>query len=90
MEPHDAHNPRDTDSERGINHQDLERIANPLTILHGYTELLQRRLHRGQEIDDAELLRVLNLIETSSRQVREGLFTLLEKLRNGDVDSGPE
>lgn len=87
MEPHDEHNPGDNDSASRISHKDVERIANPLTILHGYTELLQRRLQRGQKIDDEELLRVLEIIAQSSRKVREGLFLLLENIRNDDTDT---
>lgn len=82
-----------TDGKNGIDiitAQDLERIANPLTIVHGYTALLQRRIRRGQTIDDEELLRILGLIEASSRLITVGLTALVVRARSHNVGPDPE
>ena len=90
MEPRDESAPDGQDSLDIVTTRDLERIANPLTVVHGYTELLQRRIRRGQTIDDAELLRILGLIEEASRSSRAGLTALVARARAGEVDPGPD
>lgn len=90
MDPRYTSSPDGQDSNDIITAEDVERIANPLSVVHGYTQLLQRRLRRGQTIDDAELDRVLNLVEESSRSVGVGLAALIAKLRSHGEGSTPE
>lgn len=90
MEPADKSPPDGDVSIPIITMEDLERIANPLTVVHGYTALLQRRLLRGQTIDDEELLRVLNAIEAASRAVSTALVALVAQSHSNRTGSKPE
>lgn len=88
MEPRNTR-PQERRVSDNVTAEDLERIANPLSVLHGYTQLLQRRLRRGQSIEDEELLRILNQVESASRSVIVGLAGLAIKLRANDKDDPP-
>lgn len=90
MESRDTSSPDGQNGIDCITAQDLERIANPLTVVHGYTELLQRRIRRGQTIDDEELLRILGLIEASSRLITVGLTVLIVRARTHNRGRAPE
>jgi nitrogen-specific signal transduction histidine kinase len=56
--------------------QDLESLVNPLSVVRGYTQLLQRRIRQGHVIDGDELLRTLGLIEEASRVIQMRLDAL--------------
>lgn len=90
MKPRDEFSPKGEDSNSIITPQSLESIANPMTLVHGYTQLLQRRLRRGQAIDAEELLRVLGLIEHSSRSAIASLAGLVKIAQSKCVDPGSE
>ena len=90
MEPRDESAPGGQDSIDIVTSRDLERIANPLTVVHGYTELLQRRIRRGQTIQDEELLRILGLIEAASRSSRAGLAALVARAHARNLDPDPD
>ena len=90
MEPADKSPPDGDVSIPTITPEDLERLANPLTVVHGYTALLQRRLRRGQTIDDGELLQILDLICESSRLITVGLTALVVQNRAKKLGPDPE
>lgn len=54
----------------------MDEIGNPLAVLRGYIQLLQRRIHRGQKVDDAELIRVLGIMNEASHVLTEKLATM--------------
>jgi hypothetical protein len=56
--------------------QDLESLVNPLSVVRGYTQVLQRRLRQGHVIDSDELLQTLDLIEEASRMIKTRLDAL--------------
>ena len=89
IEPRDESTRGGEESNDVITTSEVESIANPLTVVHGYTELLQRRIRRGRTIDNEELLRVLGLMEEATRSLRAGVVALVAKLRSRDGDSGP-
>jgi hypothetical protein len=72
-----------------LTRRDLERIANPMSVILGYTQLMQRRVRRGQVIDEQEMLRVLGLIEQASRRMITGLTEVSEKAVPDEGNSGP-
>ena len=49
-----------------ITTSNLERIANPLSVVHGYAQLLRRQLERDGNVDPEMLKRVVLLIEAAS------------------------
>jgi hypothetical protein len=50
---------------------------------------MQRRVRRGQVIDEQEMLRVLGLIEQASRRMITGLTEVSEKAVPDEGHSGP-
>ena len=69
---------------------DLERLANPLSVVHGYTQLLQRRIRGGHVMKDDELLRILSLIEGASRSIKTRLKDLYDKSNRDGEGSMPD
>jgi len=84
MKPPGQSSPNGQHPEDFITKQDVERLANPLSVVHGYTQILQRRIRSGKDLDDAELLRMLNLIEEASRLLTTRLIALRAGLRLPD------
>ena len=79
MEPRHKVNPEGQKAPHAATDDDLERITNPMVVVFGYTQLLQRRLRRGEDVDREELLRVLGLMESASRSMITGIARLSEK-----------
>lgn len=69
MDPKHPLTPVRQDTNDTITRHDLDIIANPLSVIFGYTQLLQRRVRRGQPVGNEELLRVLGLMEQALRTV---------------------
>lgn len=70
MAPGDNNTPRNHNS-LGENDADrlLGELRTPLTVICGYTQLLQRRLRRGGELRSDYLLARLAVIEQSTRDL---------------------
>ncbi len=90
MKPKDEFTPKGEDSNSITTPQNLESIANPMTLVHGYTQLLQRRLRQGEVVETEELLRILGLIEESSRSARIGLAALVALAQSEGTNPGTE
>lgn len=70
----------------GITSADIEAIVNPLTIVHGYTQLLQRRLQRGDVIEDEELAQKLGFIDTAARTATSNFREVAARLNAERAD----
>lgn len=82
--------PRDNFSIKGPAAKDIEiatelqTLANPLSVVHGYTQLLLRRLRRGQVIEREDLLRTLGCIEEASLSVQTCVQAMAGSERAGE------
>ncbi len=47
----------------------LSRIASPLTVIRGFSQLWQRRIRRGEDLDREQLFQALATIEQSGRKI---------------------
>ncbi len=43
----------------------VDRIASPLTVIRGWSQLWQRRIRRGEDLDRQQLFQALATIEQS-------------------------
>lgn len=70
MEPRGT-NPTDGqgDSDRWSSEALQHHIRTPLSVIYGYVQLLQRRLRRGEVLDQADLLRTLGYIDQAARAI---------------------
>lgn len=89
MNPQRPSTPEEPGTNDTLTRRDLEQIANPMSVILGYTQLFQRRVRRGATMDDEEMLRVLGMIEQASRALISGLAAVSEKVAPGDEDSRP-
>lgn len=55
---------------------DVERLASPISVVQGYTQILQRRIRSGKPVEEKELLRMLGLIEEASRLLTTRLVAI--------------
>lgn len=69
MKRHNEANRENTENEGKPTRLDRELFANPLTVLRGYIQLLQRRIRAGREINDEELLRTLDILDDASQRL---------------------
>lgn len=56
----------------------IDELAAPLTTIHGYAQLLQRRVRAGRTVSDENLLTTLGRIERAARTMEERLRQLEE------------
>jgi hypothetical protein len=85
MDPKHPLTPVRQDTNDTLTRLDLEAIANPMSVIFGYTQLLQRRVRRGQAVGDEELLRVLGLMDQALRTMIGELTHLSRQAgTNGD------
>lgn len=54
----------------------VDELAAPLTAIHGYAQLLQRRVRAGRTISDDNLLMTLGRIERAARSMEARLRQL--------------
>lgn len=54
----------------------IDELAAPLTAIHGYAQLLQRRVRAGRTISDENLLITLGRIERAARTMEARLRQL--------------
>lgn len=90
MEPQDLEPPNVRDVNDILTADTMERLVNPLCVVRGYTQLLQRRLRRGEVIGNNEFLRVLDLIDVASRSVTANISALAETDDSGSKDQDSE
>ena len=55
---------------------DVERLASPISVVQGYTQILQRRIRSGVPVEEKDLLRMLGLIEEASRLLATRLVAI--------------
>lgn len=55
---------------------DVERLASPISVVQGYTQILQRRIRSGVPVEEKDLLRMLGLIEEASRLLTTRLVAI--------------
>lgn len=67
---------------------ELQRLRIPLSVLHGYVQLLQRRLRQGYALDHDELIQTLGVMEEASRAIQTQLdvLSINADLRQGKPD----
>jgi nitrogen-specific signal transduction histidine kinase len=90
MEQRDHSPPDGQASKDPLTAADLECIVNPLSVVRGYTQLLQRRLRRGETIEDDVLLRTLDRIDVASQSVTTSVCALAAKCDFDARDHKPE
>lgn len=82
MEPKDTNQ---SDGQGDSDHRSSEalqhHIRTPLSAIYGHVQLLQRRVHRGEVPEQADLLRTLGYIEQAARAIEAQLRTPGEKAR---------
>jgi len=61
---------------RRVTPESLSRISTPLTVAHGYVQLVQRRLRTGTMVDQDDLLRTLDEVDTALQALRAELQVL--------------
>jgi signal transduction histidine kinase len=47
----------------------IDQIASPLTVIRGCSQLWQRRIRRGEDLDREQLFQALATIEQSGRKI---------------------
>jgi hypothetical protein len=83
MDPQAHSPPNGRDENDVLTAVEWEHLANPLCVVRGYTQLLQRRLRRGDAVEQHDLLRVLGLIEAASCSVTTSISALVAKCDSG-------
>ncbi len=62
--------------EEGMVDEVIHRIGSPLTVICGCSQLWQRRIRRGEDLDRDQLIRALATIEQSGRKIGQQLRQL--------------
>jgi signal transduction histidine kinase len=71
MEPRD-NTRRDKQRRDSVDESEREwehHIRTPLSVIYGRVQLMQRRIHKGEVLDQEDLIRTLSTIEQATRAI---------------------